>query len=243
MTSAALRLALAASLVTTALAACSSSSSSGGSSPADDAGSGVDASPTEDAAPAVDAADASSDAPAITGKCADSFGSALTEGFGRLDGVVFAVQKPSDTQCVMPNSDHVVIQVLWNGAVYRMVVNVEDTSSQPMPLLTGTLDHALPAPAYAEGWHAIAPLDYLSTLGVHASDPMFAPHPMNEVVDAIAKAVHPGDPIAVYATVGAGRPESAHLVHRNKTNEDGAIVLSPAGSPKFMLFHFADQTF
>jgi hypothetical protein len=49
--------------------------------------------------------------------------------------------------------------------------------------------------------------------------------------------------VAVYAESGAGRPESTHLVHRNKTNQDGATVVSPTTSPKFILFHFENETF
>ena len=62
-------------------------------------------------APDPDAA-VSTDAPVDgfvpTGKCADAFGSELVAGFGRIDGTIYAVQKPSDTTCTFPNSDHVV---------------------------------------------------------------------------------------------------------------------------------------
>jgi hypothetical protein len=238
-----LRFVLALGAVATVLAACSSSSTS--TSPSTDAGGpGEDASPTTDGGAGVDASpsDAAPDAPVITGKCADTFGSALTEGFGRLDGVVYAVQKPSDTQCVMPNSDHVVLQVLWNGAVYRMVVNVQGSGADTQ-VRFGAFPRALPAPAFAEGWHAGVALDYVTTLGVHSTDAAFAPSTANDLVAAIAKEIAPGDPVSVYATSGAGRPESAHLVHRNVTNQDGAIVVSPRTSPKLLLFHFANQTF
>lgn len=223
-----------------AAGACSSSSST--SSPA-----GTDASTEEDGAVPVevDASDAAAAADGFvpTGKCADTFGNALTAGFGRADGIVYAVQKPSDTSCVLPNSDHVVVQVLIESAVYRMVVNVQsDRAGVDPKIRVATLPHALPAPAFAEGWHLGAPLDYVTTLGAH-SDASFTPLTLDEAVAKIASKVKVGDPIAVYAESGAGRPDSTHLVHRNKTNQDGALVVSPTASPEFLLFHFENQTF
>ncbi len=226
---------------TALLVACSgSSSSTPGATPSDDAGSSEDsAAPDLDASSAVDAVDAFKP----TGLCATTFGAALTEGFGRIDGTVYSVQKPSDSTCTFPNSDHVILQVLMNGAVYRLVVNVQsDRAGSDPKILIATLPHALPAPAFAEGWHAAAPLDYVTSLGAH-SDASFTALTLVDATTKIATDVKVGDPIAVYGTSGAGRPESAHLIHRNATNEDGAIVLDPTTSPKFMLFHFDDQTF
>lgn len=225
---------LIASVACVALGACSSSSAPAPSS----TGGGDAASP-----PAPDSsmpgAEAWFDA-GLTGTCAETFGSALTAGFGRIDGVVYAVQRPSDTACVMPNSDHVVVQVLMNGAVYRMVVNVSASPQDPT-IRTATVAHGLPAPEWAEGWHAGAALDYVTTLAAH--DAAFATAPMADAITAISAALRVGEPVSVYATCGAGRPESAHLVHRNKPNEDGALVVSPSAQPSFFLFAFAGQAF
>ncbi len=240
-----LRFGCVAALVVTSISmgACSSTSPSGDVPPGDAGIVQGDADLASDAA-VLDASemDAAADGSKITGACAETFGNALTASFGRLDGVVYAVQKPSDTQCVMPNADHVVVQVLWNGAVYRMVVNVLSNGAEPK-VSFGMFDHALPAPAFAEGWHTDAPLDYVTTLGVHSNDSAFTAYEMNALVSEIADLIKPGDPIAVYATSGAGRPESTHLVHRNDPNEDGALVIHPTTSPRFLLFHFSDQTF
>ena len=221
--------------------ACSSSAPSTGTTP-----DGADAAAaTEDAAPPgeVDASDAAvaADANKPTGQCAATFGSALTEGFGRIDGIIYAVQKPSDTMCVFPNNDHLIVQVLMSGAVYRLVVNVLGTGADPK-IRVAALAHALPAPGFAEGWHLNAGLDYLTMLGVHA-DASFTAVTLEEGVTRVAAELKIGDPISVYGTSGAGRPESAHLIHRNKANQDGAIVVNPTTSPRFMLFHFATQTF
>ena len=234
-------LALAASAALLVACSSSSSSSSGSVARTEDADAGDEsAAANPDASAAVDAP---VDAYKPTGMCASTFGGALTEGFGRIDGIVFAVQKPSDTTCTFPNSDHVILQVLMNGAVYRLVVNVQsDKAGSDPKILVATMPHALPAPAFAEGWHADAPLDYVTSLGAH-SDTSFTALTLDDATATIAAVVKVGDPIAVYGTSGPGRPESAHLIHRNATNADGAIVVTPTTSPTFMLFHFATQTF
>src|SRR4051812_39193939 len=75
-------------------------------------------------APAPDASDKSA-------ACASTFGNALTNAFGRLDGTVLAVVAPGNQRCAMPNGTHVVVQVTMDGAAYRMVVNVLSTSGDP----------------------------------------------------------------------------------------------------------------
>jgi hypothetical protein len=223
--------------------ACSASTGSGvGSSGAATVTGDIDGGTLDDAA--TDAAAATSaDAAPLTGACAATFGSALTAGFGRIDGVVYAVQKPSDTACVFPNADHVVLQVLMNGAVYRLVANVQSDRAGADPRIQlARLPHALPAPAFAEGWHAGAALDYVTSLGAH-SDASFTPLAMADAVARIAAEVKVGDLVSVYGTSGAGRPESAHLIHRNAANQDGAIVVSPTTAPAFLLFHFDNQKF
>ena len=233
-------------LAALALVGCSGTSPSG--APPNDSAEADATTPTSgtttgdasaDASDARDASDAERSPP--TGECATTFGNSLTEGFGRIDGIVYAVQKPSDTACVMPNRDHVVLQVLMNGAVYRLVTNVHGSGNDPK-IRVGIRPHALPEPAFAEGWHTDAPLDYATPLGAHA-DASFTSMTLDEGTAKIASDLTVGDPVSVYATSGAGRPESAHLIHRNKKDRDGAIVVHPTTSPSFLLFHFATQTF
>jgi hypothetical protein len=228
-------------VVAITIAACSSSSAPPAPAATEPPATPPPPEPVDSGAP--DAPEDTSADAGLTGKCADTFGSSLTTGFGRIDGVVYAVQKPSDTQCAMPNSDHLILQVLMNGAVYRMVINVSGSGADPK-ISYEKVAHALPAPAFAEGWHAAAPLDYVTTLGVHTTDTGFAAYDLAPLVTELASQLRVGDPISVYATVGDGRPESAHLVHRNKVNEDGAVVLAPTSASATMLvFHFSDQTF
>jgi hypothetical protein len=171
--------------------------------------------------------------------CTDTFGSALTNAFGRLDGTVLAVLKITDLQCPMPNSDHVILEVTMDGAVYRMVVNVKSDFGPPdVDYLA--IDHALPAPAWSEGWHTGLALDYAADFGVTSDQ--FTAHPMAELSDMVVDEIPLGEKISVYASSSGGA--SAHKVHRNDGKIDGAIVLDPAGpKPRALLFHFSDQTF
>jgi hypothetical protein len=168
--------------------------------------------------------------------CAATFGTELTAAFGRLDGTVLAVVGPTDTQCTMPNDDHLVVQVTMHGAAYRMVVNVADVylAEASAPLAGG---------AFEEGWHPGYALDYVTTLGVHSD--AFTLHPMAEMVALVTDAIELGAAISVYATsTGGTYSHSAHLVHRNDPDADGAIVLRPdTGSPRYLLFRFGDQAF
>ncbi len=72
-----------------------------------------------DAAP-----DAMPDALDKSATCAPTFGNALTNAHGRLDGTVVAVVPPNDQACASPNMTHLVVQLSMGGAAYRMVVDV-----------------------------------------------------------------------------------------------------------------------
>jgi hypothetical protein len=171
--------------------------------------------------------------------CASTFGSGLTDAFGRLDGTVLAVVPPNDQACAMPNSTHLVIQVLVGGDAYRMVVDVL-SSFAPYDVLEDEVDAPLGDP-WSEGWHAGASLDYVTTLGVHSD--AFTSMAQADVVAKITGQIDLGAKISVFAT-SQGSPSSAHLVHRNLTNQDGAIVVRPDGAtPHWILIRFAEQTF
>src|SRR4051794_34872783 len=110
-----------------ALAACGGESASTATSTTGASSSTsatTDASSSTSAATGTGGASASSSASSSTGTggaggapgdksagCASTFGSALTSAFGRIDGTVLAVVKPIDTQCAMPNNDHLVLEV------------------------------------------------------------------------------------------------------------------------------------
>jgi hypothetical protein len=173
------------------------------------------------------------------------FGDALTDAFGRLDGTILAVQGPTDTECDLPNDDHLVLQVLWNGAAYRMVVNVlsDGRNGTDTRLRFAEVPAALPAPPWEEGWHTGVTLDYAETLGVHAGDAPFEPLAMGDLVERLTSLLEIGAPVSVYAT-SEGRPNATHLVHYNGSGRDGAIVVGPtSGEPRFLLLHFDGQDF
>lgn len=191
---------------------------------------------THDAA--VDAVDA---APLPDGKasaCASTFGSALTSAFGRLDGTILAVVEPGNMACAMPNSTHVIIEVTANGAAYRMVANVLSTSSDPHVWLD-EIDAPLAGDAWAEGWHPGLTLDYVTTLQVAKT--AFTQADQAAAVARFESELVPGARVSVYATSSGG--DSAHLIHRNATNQDGAVVLAPDTAPHYLLTAFPEQTF
>jgi hypothetical protein len=177
-----LRLLFPSAFFVTLVVACSTSTDPSPSAPV----TPEETPPEDSGAPVADSGgtDAGKDS-GITGECAKSFGNALTQGFGRIDGLIYAVQKPSDTQCVMPNSDHLIVQVLMKGAVYRMVVSVLNTRAGQDPKVRyAAFPHAALAPAFAEGWHTGLALDYVTTLDAHVA--AFTPYEMNELITKTA---------------------------------------------------------
>ena len=179
--------------------------------------------------------------PAKAVACATTFGAELTNSFGRLDGTVLAVIPPNFQGCAQPTSTHTVVQVMVNGAAYRMVVNVLSTVGTPDVFL-GEADAPLAGPAWTEGWHPDAQLDYATTLHVMKSQ-------FTEAAQATAAArvydmVALGEHISVFATSSGGaKADSADKIHRNTAHADGAIVLHPDTAPHYLLTAFANQSF
>ncbi len=174
--------------------------------------------------------------------CASEFGTLFTNAFGRADGTVVAVVPPA-WQCPWPNGDHVVIQLRMDGGVQRLVVNVKSDYGDPRVAM-GRVSAPLPAPAYEEGWHPGVTLDYPTTLGVHA-DAGFELVDLEHAAARVYDAVTVGAPLSVYASSSGGSyAASAHKVHRNGAQNDGAIVVDPTGAqPTWLLFHFLNQSF
>ena len=187
------------------------------------------------------AVDAMPDALDKSATCAATFGTGLTAAFGRLDGTVLAVVPPNDQACAAPNSTHLVIQLTMGGAAYRLVVDVLSNQGSP-DVDFFELDAPLAAGAWAEGWHPGVALDYVTTLAVHA--PQFAAMHEADLVAKITSEITLGAHLSVFATAGSTEPDSAHLVHRNLANQDGAIVIDPDGAhPHYLLMRFDEQTF
>lgn len=167
--------------------------------------------------------------------CASQFGSLFTKSNGRADGKLVAVVRPSDSQCALNNSTHVVLQLSILGQVQRLVVAVKDVAvtSVASPLV---------GPVYSEGWHTNVHLDYPKDLGVHSD--VFTPVSMDKAVSFICSPLDIGAPVSVYAYSDGSHPSSAHQIHRNDKYPDGAIVMDPkATKPTYLLFRYANQVF
>ena len=190
-----------------------------------------DAAETKDSTPDVDK----------SATCATTFGDALTNAFGRLDGTVLAVVPPADDACALINGTHLVLQVTVSGVAYRMVLDVLSNVGNP-DVFFYEEDAALVAGAWSEGWHAGVTLDYVDTLHLHST--VFTEMTETPLVDKVTSEIEVGSHISVFAT-SDGESNSAHLIHRNLTGSDGAaIVLKPeSASPHYLLFRFAEQTF
>ncbi len=179
-------------------------------------------------------------------QCATTFGNGLTNGFGRFDGTVLAVVKPTDTQCTEVNGTHLVIEVLSSGAVYRIVVNVlsDGRNGTDTRMKLSEVPHPLLGGPWSEGWHPGAALDYPGDLGAHVDG--FTPHVMSELIELVAARINIGDRISFFAT-SQNKPSSAHLVHRNPATpapDDGAIVIGPdSADPLYLLFCWDGITF
>lgn len=173
--------------------------------------------------------------------CSGTFGSALTAAFGRLDGTVRAVVPPAHPTCPKPNSDHLILEVDSGGQTYRMVTNVlSDRAGSDPRVRLAIQNAALPGAPFADGWHPGESLDFVGTLGLH--DAAFTPYDMQPLVEQLTGPLTVGAPVSVYATSSGG--DSAHLIHRNKQDQDGAIVVNPnSASPTFLLLAFSTQTF
>jgi hypothetical protein len=180
-------------------------------------------------------ASAVDDGPPTRAPCTNTLGAALTARHGRLDGYLVAIVPPTAHGC-NADANHVHLQVRMNGEVYDAAVNVSD------PANVDYLAKDLPMPdaPWAEGWHPdqAGAFDY-PTIGVHTAD--FTPVPEASLTAAIDAELATANHVSVFMT-GYG-PDGGHLVHRNKTGADGAIVIRPLGAPRILMFHFAGDTF
>lgn len=170
--------------------------------------------------------------------CVDRFGSALTDSYGRLDGKLVAVVRPTDTQCPTYNNDHLVLEIEMGGDVYRVVVNVISDRAGDQRVRFYEVEAPLERP-YSVGWHTDVALDYVNDLEVHNAD--FEPLEMDPLIERLSASLTIGAPIAAFTVSSGG--DSSHLVHRNRLDADGAIVIDPQGSPHYLLLAFATQSF
>jgi hypothetical protein len=173
--------------------------------------------------------------------CTTAFGSALTSNFGRLDGYLVAIVAAGHHGC-NSDQDHLHLQVSAAGAVYDVAVTLVSTQSTGMPeVFLAEKDAPLGNGPWAEGWHSgTERFDYVSNLGLHASD--FTATPAAALATKLEGSLGTVNHISIYAT-GYG-PTGAHKVHRNGFGFDGALVLQPtSATPHVLAFHFSTQPF
>ena len=212
------------------LSSPSPGSPSGTPPPSEGLGDGGTDAGTEDS-PSEDASPPSNDGTATRQTCTSSFGNDLSATHGRLDGYLVSVVPESDHSC---NGDpqHLHLQVKMNGAIYDVAVNVDGLEAE--------MDAPLPGEAWSEGWHTADDLDYVKDLGLHS--PSFTLTGLSAVRQRVATAIGNANHVAVYTT-GYG-PTGGHLVHRQGSGRDGALVLNPLSTkPHIIAFCFETQTF
>lgn len=190
------------------------------------------------------AADAAAAPPSKAAACSRSFGNVLRVEYGRLDGVVSAVVKPTDTQCTQPLADRVVIEVAMSGAIYRMLVETEymnpPMGTDPRVRYLAYDSAFTPHGNWFEGWHENYNLDYSATLGIRAG--MFNPVESADLVEKVVEEIRIGDKISVYTH--ANSSSSGEYIRRQGGGQDGAVMLrGDTGTPRILAFYFDGQMF
>ena len=209
----------------------------GGAPTGPDAGATSDASSSADAARAVP--DAAIDAMVDDGTptrqaCTGNFGHGLTRVHGRIDGTLVSIVPESSHGC-NNDRDHLHLQILMQGEVYDVAVNIYD----PADVDFVERDIPLPDGPWEEGWHPGYALDYVQ-LGLHAD--AFSPVAETALRDRLVRALSTVNHISVFMTAyGAG---GGHDIHRRYGGDDGAIFTEPLSPTAHgLFFHFVDQTF
>jgi len=196
----------------------------------------------QDAGPADSGSDGAGDAsvsndggdgPPTRVPCTSSFGDALSGAYGRLDGFAVAVVPPASGGGCNADRHHVHLQVSAGGQTYDVAINTDSgfIAEKDMPL---------PGGAWSEGWHTDASLDYPTDLGLHDADFTAGSEDVldQDIESALASANH----VSVFAT-----PYShggVHLVHRQSSGHDGALVTDPLSAQAHVFaFHFSNQSF
>jgi len=166
--------------------------------------------------------------------CTGDYGTALTEEFGRLDGyLVSIVDVGTGEMTCNGDTSHVHLQVMMMGGIYDVAMNVDGMFYE--------MDMAMPAPAWAEAWHAGTVVNDYATLGIHSTDFTMLGIPMTaaKVEAELANANH----ISVYGT-GYGT-NGMHDTHYEGHMNDGMVVIDPQAPAvsHILFFDFTGDTF
>jgi len=171
--------------------------------------------------------------------CVSSFGSAMTAVYGRLDGILVAIVDPNTTSACRGDDNHIHLQIRVNGNIEDIAVNNASTSGSPNVDFR-TVNAALRGGAWSEGWHPGQTLDYANNLGVSSTS--FTERTPAQIVSLVDAALANANHVSIFTT--GFDATGGHLIHRNPTNHDGAIVINPlSANPQYLLFHFVTQSF
>lgn len=171
--------------------------------------------------------------------CTSTFGSAMTATFGRLDGFLVAIVNPNTTTSCRGDDNHIHLQVKVNGGIEDIAVNSASTTGNP-DVDFRTIGAALRGGAWTEGWHPGQTLDYPSNLGVTSGS--FTEENQTQLTASVGNLIANANHVSIFGT--GFDPTGGHLIHREGSNHDGAIVINPTTSnPTYLLFHFTTQSF
>jgi hypothetical protein len=193
-----------------------------------------------------DAPTGPADAPVGTGDgtptrvaCTGSFGSAMTATFGRLDGFLVSVVDVNGSSTCRGDDNHIHLQIRVNGRIEDIAVNTASTTGSPN-VDTLTINSSLKGGAWSEGWHPGLTLDYPTNLGVSSGE--FTERTPTQVASLVDATVANANHISIFTT--GFDATGGHLIHRNGSSHDGAIVINPlSANPEYLLFHFTTQSF
>jgi hypothetical protein len=172
------------------------------------------------------------DGPPTRQTCTGSFGSGLSTSHARLDGYVVAVIPPGQGKSCNGDSTHVHLQISMNNAIYDVAANADGLETEK--------DTALLGGAWSEGWHTSDSLDYPGDLGVHSSD--FSLTGVSAVAAEVEQQLANANHVSVFCT--GYDATGCHLVHRQGTGKDGAIVIDPLSpTSHWLLFDFSTDNF
>jgi Lamin Tail Domain len=171
--------------------------------------------------------------------CTGTFGSAMNTTFGRLDGFLVAIVPINGSSTCRGDNNHVHLQILVNGQTEDIAVNTASTVGNP-DVDFRTVNAPLKGIAWTEGWHPSQQLDYVNNLGVTSGS--FTEMTQAKLAPLVGSTLANANHVSIFTTGFDGT--GGHLIHRNPTNHDGAIVINPlSSSPTYLLFHFTTQSF
>jgi hypothetical protein len=98
----------------------------------------------------------------------------------------------------------------------------------------------MPDGAWAEGWHPNENLDYAQAFGV--SSTQFTAIAESQLATMVESELANANHISIFGT--GYNSQGSHLIHREGSNHDGAIVIDPlSANARVLLFSFSTQSF